>query len=59
MEITQQVRDYAAKLAYAHAGLHPEEGAHAPVSKEEIERGMEEMSSKFRASGAEVYVKEE
>jgi phosphomethylpyrimidine synthase len=37
MEITQQVRDYAAKLA-------------------EKERGMEEMSAKFRASGAEVYV---
>ena len=40
MEITQQVRDYAAALA-------------------EKERGMEEMSKKFRASGAEVYVEEE
>jgi phosphomethylpyrimidine synthase len=37
MEITQQVRDYAAKLA-------------------EKERGMEEMSEKFRKMGGEVYV---
>jgi phosphomethylpyrimidine synthase len=40
MEITQQVRDYAAKLA-------------------EKEQGMAEMSAKFRALGAEVYVAEE
>jgi phosphomethylpyrimidine synthase len=40
MEITQQVRDYAAKLA-------------------EKERGMGEMSEKFRALGGEVYVAEE
>jgi hypothetical protein len=32
-------------------------GAHAPVSKDEIERGMAEMSEKFRASGAD-YPKE-
>jgi len=40
MEITQQVRDYAAKL-------------------KEKEQGMAEMSEKFIASGAEVYVEEE
>jgi len=40
MEITQQVRDYAAKLA-------------------EKEQGMQEMSEKFLAAGAEVYVAEE
>jgi phosphomethylpyrimidine synthase len=40
MEITQQVRDYAAALA-------------------EKERGMAEMSEKFRAMGGEVYVAEE
>src|SRR5262252_4725693 len=40
MEITQQVRDYAMKLA-------------------EKEAGMAEMSAKFRALGAEVYVAEE
>jgi phosphomethylpyrimidine synthase len=40
MEITQQVRDYAAKLA-------------------EKEQGMAEMSAKFRALGAEVYVEGE
>jgi phosphomethylpyrimidine synthase len=56
MEITQQVRDYASKLN--DRGPHPEEGAQAPVSKEEIEKGMAEMSAKFRASGGEVYVKE-
>jgi len=37
MEITHQVRDYAAKLA-------------------EKEKGMEEMSEKFRAGGGELYV---
>jgi phosphomethylpyrimidine synthase len=40
MEITQQVRDYAAKLA-------------------EKEAGMAEMSEKFIASGAEVYVEQD
>ena len=40
MEITREVRDYAAKLA-------------------EKEAGMAEMSEKFRALGAEVYVAEE
>jgi len=40
MEISQQVRDYAAKL-------------------KEKEQGMAEMSAKFIASGAEVYVAEE
>jgi hypothetical protein len=92
MEITQQVRDYAATLndpsfaAAEHAtsseeggaapvslnphpeerkqapvslNPHPEEGTNAPVSKDEIERGMAEMSEKFRAMGGEVYVKEE
>jgi phosphomethylpyrimidine synthase len=34
MEITQQVRDYAAKRNDP-SGRHPEEGASAPVSKEE------------------------
>jgi phosphomethylpyrimidine synthase len=40
MEITREVRDYAAKLA-------------------EKEAGMAEMSEKFRAAGAEMYVEEE
>jgi phosphomethylpyrimidine synthase len=53
MEITQQVRDYAAKLAAKEA-----------VSSSEAvdlarERGMAEMSEKFRELGAEVYVEEE
>ena len=35
---------------------HPEEGARAPVSKDEAERGMAEMSEKFNAMGSQVYV---
>jgi hypothetical protein len=42
MSITQQVRDYAAKLA-----------------EKERHKGMDEMSAKFIASGAEVYVEEQ
>jgi phosphomethylpyrimidine synthase len=59
MEITREVRDYAAKLNDPHSGPHPEEGAPAPVSKEEIQKGMDEMSEKFRALGGEVYVEGE
>ena len=40
MEITQQVRDYAAKL-------------------KEKERGMEEMSEKFRELGSEIYLEQD
>ena len=52
MEITQQVRDYAAQLA-----------AKEQVSSSEAidltrERGMAEMSEKFLESGGEVYVEE-
>ncbi|RIA55136.1 phosphomethylpyrimidine synthase ThiC [Dichotomicrobium thermohalophilum] len=43
MEITQQVRDYAAKL-------------NAPVG-DAREKGMEEMSEKFREMGEKLYVK--
>jgi phosphomethylpyrimidine synthase len=53
MEITQQVRDYAAKL----------EAKEQVSSSEAIdlarEQGMAEMSEKFLASGGEVYVVEE
>jgi phosphomethylpyrimidine synthase len=67
MKITQDVRDYAATLndpalratsPAASAGLspHPEEGAQAPVSKDEAERGMRQMSDKFNAMGGQVYV---
>lgn len=59
MEITSEVRDDAAKLADPASGPHPEAGAQAPVSKDEIERGMAEMSAKFRDKGGEVYVAEE
>ncbi|MPZ57943.1 MAG: phosphomethylpyrimidine synthase ThiC [Rhizobiales bacterium] len=68
MKITQDVRDYAATLTDnakaalypedAASGLspHPEEGARAPVSKDEAEEGMRRMSEKFRAMGEQVYV---
>jgi phosphomethylpyrimidine synthase len=63
MKITQDVRDYAATLnepamraAAGDLDPRPEEGAKAPVSKDEAERGMAEMSEKFRRMGGEVYV---
>ncbi|HXZ21979.1 MAG TPA: phosphomethylpyrimidine synthase ThiC [Pseudolabrys sp.] len=72
MKITQDVRDYAATLSEnakaalypqeAASGLspHPEEPGVAPakpgVSKDEIEKGMAQMSEKFRQMGSEVYV---
>ncbi len=60
MKITQDVRDYAASLGdneKTALGLspHPEEGRR-PVSKDEAERGMAEMSDKFNAMGQQVYV---
>jgi phosphomethylpyrimidine synthase len=42
MEITQQVRDYAAKLN--------------ETPKAAVEKGMAEMSEKFREMGVEIYV---
>jgi phosphomethylpyrimidine synthase len=63
MKITQDVRDYAATLnENAKAALypHPEEPAEASakagVSKDEVEKGMAQMSEKFRQMGSEVYV---
>ncbi|MBI4557500.1 MAG: phosphomethylpyrimidine synthase ThiC [Candidatus Hydrogenedentes bacterium] len=44
MEITQQVRDYAARL-----GLDTEEA---------VERGMHEMAETFRSTGSEIYSKQ-
>jgi hypothetical protein len=53
MEITQQVRDYAAKLA------EQETLSSSEAVEQSRKQGMAEMSAKFRAAGAEVYVKEE
>ncbi len=55
MKITQDVRDYAATLNDPSLNPHPEE-ARSAVSKDEAERGMAEMSEKFREMGSEVYV---
>src|SRR5438552_1949742 len=56
MKITQDVRDYAKTLNDPTLNPHPEEGARAPVSKDEAEAGMREMSEKFRQMGEQVYV---
>ena len=53
MEITQQVRDYAAKLAAK------EQVSSSEAVEQARKQGMAEMSEKFRALGGEVYVEEE
>jgi phosphomethylpyrimidine synthase len=53
MEITQQVRDYAAKLAEKEALSSSE------AVEQARKQGMAEMSAKFRDMGGEVYVEEE
>ena len=53
MEITQQVRDYAAKLA------EKERLSSSEAVDQARKQGMEEMSAKFREMGGEVYVEEE
>jgi phosphomethylpyrimidine synthase len=72
MKITQDVRDYAATLndpsgvglningiiedgMATRAARHPEE-ARSAVSKDEAERGMAQMSAKFREMGSNVYL---
>ena len=53
MEITQQVRDYAAKLA------EKERLSSSEAVEQARKQGMAEMSEKFRKAGAEIYVEEE
>jgi phosphomethylpyrimidine synthase len=53
MEITQQVRDYAAKLA------EKQQVSSSEAIEQTKKQGMAEMSAKFRALGSEVYVPEE
>ena len=60
MEITQQVRDYAARLNEAGVELaeettqvDPETDAGEAAARQ---AGMDQMSTKFRALGGEVYV---
>jgi phosphomethylpyrimidine synthase len=52
MEITQQVRDYAAKLA------EKEQVSSSEAIELARDQGMAEMSEKFLAAGAKVYVEE-
>jgi phosphomethylpyrimidine synthase len=52
MKITQDVRDYAAKMNEAPGpGSDP-----AGLTPSDAEAGMAEMSAKFRAMGGQVYV---
>jgi phosphomethylpyrimidine synthase len=53
MEITQQVRDYAARLKEKDTLSSSE------AVEQARKQGMAEMSEKFRALGGEVYVAEE
>ncbi len=61
MEITREVRDYAAKLNDASGVGVLGEGAPGEPALTEAERqkGMDEMSEKFREMGGEVYVEGE
>jgi phosphomethylpyrimidine synthase len=53
MKITQDVRDYAATLNDKEQKGFGAEGDQIPS---EIERGMAQMSEKFREMGEEVYI---
>ncbi len=55
MEITREVRDYAAKLNDPSGAGASGAGA---LSEAERQKGMDEMSEKFREMGSEVYVDE-
>ncbi len=52
MEITREVRDYAAKLK------EKEQFSSSEAVEQARKQGMKEMSTKFRALGGEVYVEE-
>jgi len=56
MKITQDVRDYAAKLNEAGVELAEETTQVDPDSNGTREAGMAQMSRKFREMGGEVYV---
>ncbi|WP_171946453.1 phosphomethylpyrimidine synthase ThiC, partial [Hyphomicrobium sp. CS1GBMeth3] len=60
MEITREVRDYAARLneaAVETTQIDPEsDPASGPALEREAEAGMREMSRKFRELGNKVYV---
>jgi phosphomethylpyrimidine synthase len=61
MKITADVREYAEGLTDDEKAAlypHPEE-ARSAISKDEVERGMAEMSKKFRQMGEQVYVEAE
>ena len=55
MSITQQVRDYAAKLADLYGAGSC---AASTLTEAERQKGMAQMSAKFRELGGEMYVEE-
>ena len=54
MKITQEVRDYAATLCDKEQQGFGTEGAQIPSS--EFEKGMAQMSAKFKEMGSDVYL---
>ena len=56
MKITQDVRDYAAKLNERDVELAEETTQIDPEANAAREAGMAEMATKFREMGGEVYV---
>ena len=65
MEITREVREYADKLTdNEKAALYPDEAQTrgeegAPATDREIQKGMDEMSEKFKELGGEIYLSED
>jgi phosphomethylpyrimidine synthase len=59
MKIAQEVRDFATKQsspAFAGEGDHVKHGGGAASADAEAEKGMTEMSEKFREAGGEIYL---
>jgi phosphomethylpyrimidine synthase len=59
MKITQEVREFAAKQSspgLLGEGDRPKDGGGVPSAEAEAEKGMAEMSEKFREKGGEIYL---
>jgi phosphomethylpyrimidine synthase len=68
MKITQEVREFAARQntdsflaansspAFAGEGDHAKHGGGAASAEAEVEKGMAEMSERFREKGGEIYL---
>jgi len=59
MKITADVREYADKLTdNEKAALYPDLSAEALAKADAAQKGMDQMSEKFKAMGSEVYVEQ-